>query len=187
VRRDDWLAHQLPVGMTDDEFLMRFLSIFQTVADTVLHQVDTLPHAFDPAVAPDGMVRLLGRWIGLDWVDPSLPDELQRRTVQEYGRLLQWRGTRRGLRLLLELISGEPAVVEDSGGVYPEGESPGRPAHVRIAVRSTGWADPHDLVRIVRSELPATCTFELRVGDRTIWPVEDDPGEGTRAVVEERV
>jgi len=124
VRRDDWLAHQLPVGMVEDPFLARFVALLQGVADTVLHQVDSLPHLFDPAVAPDAMVRTMGRWIGIDWVDPSLPDELQRRIVREYGRLLGWRGTKRGLEQLLELISGAPATVTDTGGVFAEGEAP---------------------------------------------------------------
>ena len=170
MRRNDWLAHQLPVGMTDDDFLMRFLGIFQSVTDTVLHHVDTLPHMFDPTVAPDAMVRLMGSWLGVDWIDSSLDDELQRRIVLEYSDLLRWRGTAFGLQRLLEVISGGPATVEDSGGVYPEGESPDRPAHVRLAVESSGWASPVDLLTIVRAELPASVTFELRVGDTTIWP-----------------
>jgi phage tail-like protein len=173
MRRDDWLAHQLPVGMTEDDFLMRFLGIFQTVADTVLHRVDTLPHAFDPTVAPDGLVRLMGSWLGVDWIDSTLDDALQRRIVLEYAELVRWRGTAHGLRRLLEVISGGPAFVEDSGGVYPEGESPSRPPHVRIAVESSGWASPADLLAIVRSELPASVTFELRVGQTVVWPPTD--------------
>jgi phage tail-like protein len=170
MRRSDWLAHQLPVGMTDDDFLMRFLGIFQSVADTVLHRVDTLHHTFDPTVAPDGMVRLMGSWLGVEWIDSTLEDELQRRIVLEYADLLRWRGTAYGLRRLLEVISGGPAVVDDSGGVYPEGESPQRPAHVRLAVESSGWASPNDLLTIVRAELPASVTFELRIADTTVWP-----------------
>ncbi len=173
MRRSDWLSHQLPVGMTDDDFLMRFLGIFQTVADTVLHRIDTLPHAFDPTVAPDGMVRLMGSWLGVEWIDSTLDDELQRRIVLEYADLLRWRGTAHGLQRLLEVISDGAAVVEDSGGGYPEGESPQRPAHVRLAVESSGWASPGALLAIVRAELPASVTFELRIGDTTIWPTTD--------------
>ena len=134
--------HQLPVGMTDDDFLMRFLGIFQTVADTVLHRVDTLPHTFDPTVAPDAMVRLMGSWLGVEWIDSTLDDELQRRIVLEYADLLRWRGTALGLRRLLEVISGGPAIVEDSGGVYPEGESPAatRPCAARRRVVRAGRA-----------------------------------------------
>ncbi len=178
MRRDDWLLQQLPVGMVEDDFLARFLMIFQTIADTELHQLDTIGHMFDPTVAPDAMVRTLGAWIGIDWIDSSLPDELQRRIVQEYSSLVQWRGTARGLRQLLELISLEPAVVQDSGGVYLENDSPPQPPHVKLYVASTGWATEKDLIRIVRNELPASVTFELHAGSRRIWPPEPDSGGG---------
>lgn len=186
MRRRDWLVQQLPVGMTEDEFLVRFLTIFQDVADTVVHQVDTLPHMFDPAVAPDAMVRLMGAWIGIDWIDSSLPDLLQRRIVTEYADLLRWRGTARGLRLLLELITDGPAVVTDSGGVFEAGAAPRMAPHVRMEVESTGWATDLDLLRIVRAEVPAWITFQLVVGGRTIWPPtpSDPPGEATHELQE---
>jgi phage tail-like protein len=178
MRRDDWLVHQLPVGMVEDNFLVRFVSMFQEVADTVVGQIDNLPHMFDVTVAPPAMVRALGRWVGLDWVDPSLPDGLQRRIVSEYFSMLRWRGTRRGMTQLLELISDAPAVVEESGGLFVEGECPADVGHVVLRVESSGWATNEDLLRIVRAELPASVTFELFVGHQRIWPStpEDDTG-----------
>jgi phage tail-like protein len=184
MRRSDWLSHQLPVGMLDDEFLVRFLGIFQDVADTVVHQIDTLPHMFDPTVAPETMVRAMGHWIGIDWVDSSLPDPLQRRIVREYSSLIKWRGTKRGMRQLLEVISGERAIVTDSGGVYAEGDAPRDAAHVRLEVRSSGWATESDLLRIVRSEVPASVTFELVVDGRTIWPTQPSGGAATTEMQE---
>jgi phage tail-like protein len=181
MRRDDWLSHQLPVGMTDDDFLMRFLKIFQTVSDTVFHQVDTLPYMFDPAVAPDEMVRLMSRWLGLELVDSSLDDALQREVVMEYSKLLKWRGTRRGMQHMLEVITSGEVTVDDSGGVYPEGDAPRTAPHVRIAVEGTGWATEEDLLVMIRTELPASVTFELRIGDDLVWPV-DAPGRELLAV-----
>jgi phage tail-like protein len=187
MRRKDWLAQQLPMGMVEDEFLVRFLSIFQDVADTLFHQIDNLPHAFDSTVAPLDMVRTLGRWIGLDWVDPSLPDELQRRVVREYFSIVQWRGTRRGMLQLLEVVSGAAAVVEDRGGVFAEGEAPRDAAHVVLRVESSGWATDHDLLRIVRAELPAAVTFELHVGPRQVWPVVFAPPTGQATALYEEI
>lgn len=184
MRRADWLVHQLPMGMMEDDFLRRFVSIFQELGDTVLDQIDNLPHLFDVTVAPAGIVRALGRWVGLDWVDPSLPDALQRRIVGEYFSLLQWRGTRRGMEQLLELISGWPAIVEDNGGIFPEGESPADSAHVRLFVESSGWATEADLLRIVRAELPASVTFELYVGGVRIWPPAAEGDTGVPALQE---
>jgi phage tail-like protein len=186
VRREDWLVHQLPVGMIEDDFLVRFVSIFQELADTVVGQIDNLPHMFDVTVAPPAMVRALGRWIGLDWVDPSLPDALQRRIVTEYFSMLRWRGTQRGMRQLLELISEAPAVVEETGGLYLEGECPADAGHVVLRVESSGWATDDDLLRIVRAELPASVTFELLVGGRRIWPPTPE-GEALVPVLEEAV
>lgn len=183
MRRDDWLLHQLPVGMVEDDFLARFLMIFQTIADTEMHQIDALPHMFDSYVAPDNMVRALGAWIGIDWIDSSLPDDLQRRIVREYSSLVQWRGTSRGLRQLLELISLEPAVVHDSGGVFLENDAPSQPPQVKLYVASSGWATEADLLRIVRAELPASVTFELHVGARQIWPPQPGSGGGNEVPV----
>jgi phage tail-like protein len=179
MRRDDWLTHLLPVGMAEDDFLFRFVSIFQRVADTVVHQIDTLPHTFDPTVAPEPMVRLMGAWMGVEWIDSSLEVRLQRAIVTEYSQIIRWRGTKLGVRRLLELLSGGGAVtVSDSGGVWPEGESPHGAAHVRIDLESTGWLSDGDLVRIVRAELPATASFDLWVAGVRVYPT-DDPRAGT--------
>lgn len=175
MRRDDWLTHQLPVGMAEDEFLMRFMTIFQRVSDTVVHQIDTLSHMFDPTVAPDPMVRLMAEWLGVDWVDSSLDERLQREIVLQYSQLIQWRGTKRGLRQLLTLLSGGGTVeVRDTGGVFAEGEAPGGAAHVRLDMESAGWNRVDDLIRIVRDELPASVGFDLWIAGERVWPRDDD-------------
>jgi len=168
-RRDDWLVHQLPVGMTDDDFFVRFVRIFQAVADSVLHHVDNMPHLFDVNVAPDPLVRTIGAWMGVDWIDPSLPDHLQRRIVREYSAGLMWRGTKTGLIRLLELICEGEVTVEDSGGVFTD-DVPATAPFVRMIVPAPTWTTEADLLRIVRSELPASVTFELIVDGRLVFP-----------------
>lgn len=174
MRRDDWLLHQLPVGMTDDDFFVRFVTIFQRVADTVVQQVDGVAHAFDPTVAPDNMVRLMAEWFGVDWVDSSLDVRLQREIVMRYAELIPWRGTRRGMVELLELLTGADVEVRDTGGVFAEGEAPQDPPHVRIDVQSLGWNNRKDFAQIVRDELPATVTFTVWMAGSQIWPAADD-------------
>jgi phage tail-like protein len=174
MRRDDWLLHQLPVGMTEDDFLVRFVTIFQRVADTVVHQVDGVEHAFDPTVAPDNMVRLMAEWFGVDWVDSSLDVRLQREIVMRYAELIPWRGTRRGMVELLELLTRADVEVRDTGGVFAEGEAPQDPPHVRIDVQSLGWNNRKDFAQIVRDELPATVTFTVWMAGVRIWPAEDN-------------
>lgn len=170
MRRADWLVQQLPVGMTEDDFFVRFVSIFQEIAGTVLDEVDTLPHLFDTAVAPDSQVRAIGSWVGLDWVDPTLPDAAQRRLVRGYCAGLPWRGTALGLSRLLTLITGSTPEIEDSGGVFLEDEAPEAWPHVSIRLPSAGRATVNDLCRIIRQELPATVTFDLEIDGTLVHP-----------------
>ncbi len=177
TRRSDWLLNQLPMGMLEDDFFTRFVAIFQDVATTMLEGVDNLDNIVDVTVAPEPVVRWLGSWLGVASIDSSLPHELQRRIVRESAKILAWRGTRRGLEGFLGLVSGGPVSVEESGGVFPEGEAPRLPPHVRMQVESTGWVAEEDFVALVADELPAHVTFELFVGERQLWPPAGAPTE----------
>ena len=174
-RRSDWLVNQLPVGMVDDPadaFFLNFVRIFQTVATTIVEGVDNLEHIIDVTVAPTPMVRWLGTWLGVDDVDSSLSHEVQRRIVARSSHVLAWRGTRRGLVDFLELISGAPAEVTDTGGVFAEGQAPFVVPTVWIRVASSGWVPEEDFVVLVRRELPANVACEIHIGDRRLWPVD---------------
>lgn len=175
--RGDWLVRQLPVGMMQDTFLVRFVTLFQQLANGLLDHLDDMPHLGDVTVTPDPMVRYLGSWVGLDWVDPLLDQRRQREIVRGYSHDLMWRGTRRGLQRLLVLITGDDhATVTDSGGVYLYGEAHDTTPHVRMEVATLGtWATESDLLSIVRSELPASVTFDLFVGGRLIDQLQVSP------------
>ncbi len=167
------------MGMMEDDFFVRFTSMFQELATTLLDGVDNIPNAVDVTVAPPPLVRWLGSWIGVDNIDSSLPVEVQRRIVQESAQILSWRGTRRGLVQFLELVTGGPVEVEDSGGVFVAGEGGYRAPHVRMRVQSTGWVSEYDFVAVVEDELPANVTFELFLGDRRLWPAPSPFEAGT--------
>lgn len=177
-RSPQWLLNQLPVGMLDSDFFVRFVSIFQDVGATLLEDADNIEYLADVTVAPDSMVRWLGSWIGTETIDPSLDDGVQRRIVAGASTTLTWRGTVRGLQRFLELTSGGPAEVTDGGGVWREGEAPADTAWVRMKVESTGWMPEHDFISLVRDEVPAHVHAELYVGDRRVWPAagEGEPG-----------
>jgi phage tail-like protein len=169
ARSPQWMLEQLPVGMLDSEFVVRFVSIFQELATSLLQDADNVDNVVDLSVAPDTMVRWLGSWIASGSIDPSLPHELQRRIVKSAAHTLTWRGTTRGLQLFLELTSGGAADVRDGGGVWRANDAPEDTAWVRMAVQSTGWMPEADFVALVRDEVPAHVRAELYVGDRCIW------------------
>lgn len=176
ARPDDWLVNQLPMGMLEDDFFVRFVRIFQAVATTVLEGVDNLDNILDLTVTPDPVVRWLGSWIDVEDIDSSLDHELQRRIVRESGRMLAWRGTRRGVEALVELVSGAPATVEDSGGIFAEGTADHRHPFVRIDAASTGWLPDDAFVAVIGRELPANVEYAVFVDGRRLWPPpEPDP------------
>ncbi len=170
TRRDSWLVGQLPMGMLDDNFFLRFVSMFEEEATTLLEGVDNIPHVIDPTVAPPPMVRLLGSWIGLASVDSSLDENLQRHLVQAGSQCLAWRGTRFGLQRFLEVVTGGPVEVQESGAVRRAlGEAAPEP-FVSMRVTGTGQMSVREFVSVVGDELPANARFEIWVGDRRVWP-----------------
>ena len=160
------------MGMLDDELFVRFVSIFQEVATTLLEDADNVPNVVDPTVAPVPALSWLASWLGVTWIEPSLPDDLQRRLVRECGKALAWRGTRRGLEILLEAVTGAEVLVEESGGIRratdPAAPAPG--PSVRVSVQSTGWMSDDDFVELVTDEVPANVRCEIVVDGRQIWP-----------------
>jgi phage tail-like protein len=161
------------MGMLDDDFFVRFVSIFQESATDLLEGADNVENLVDVSVAPEAMVRYLGSWLGIDSIDASLPPDLQRRIVRETGQILAWRGTKRGLLQFLELVSDGPVEIEESGGIFGEGEAGLRPPFVKMKVDSTGWATEKDFIALVRDEIPANVSFELFIRNRRVWPAQD--------------
>jgi phage tail-like protein len=169
-RREDWLLAQLPLAMTNEDFFSRFVGIFQELSNSFLDNADNIEHIVDPRVAPLPVVPWLGSWIGVEAIDRSLPDALQRRIVRQSAKILAWRGTMRGLAGFLELLTGAEADIEETGGVWRESEGPVGPPLVRVRARSTGWVSDDDFVKLVKAELPAHVALELYVGPRRLWP-----------------
>ncbi|GAB2460647.1 phage tail protein [Jatrophihabitans fulvus] len=173
-RSESWMLDQLPVGMLDSDFFVRFVRIFQDLGSTLLEDADNVDNILDVAVAPDALVRYLGSWIGSASVDPELPVELQRRIVRSAAETLTWRGTPQGLARFLELASGGPVSVRDGGGVWVDGDAPDNTAWVVMSVRSTGWMPEKDFVELVRDEVPAHVRAVLYVGERIVWRSNED-------------
>lgn len=181
-RRSDWLVDQLPMALRADPFLCSFLGIFQEVADGVQVHAHALVDIVDVNVTPPEMVRWMGTWLGVDCVDPSMPDELQRRLVRGIGRLAPWRGTKRGLQALLELVTAAPVTVVDTGRVVVAGEAVLEHPFVWVDVQDAAGCTDEYLTALVAAELPPDVGFALRVGSRSVIG-DADGGDSRQADV----
>lgn len=162
------------MAMAEDAFIPRFLMAFEDIVDSLEGHIETRPYILDPTVSPLSMVRWVAKWVGFE-ISPSLPPGRQRRLIQAAGKVVRWRGTRRGLEELLEAFTDGDATVEDHGGVYRESEAPPRNVRVSVHLTEAGSLDDAQLVSLVRDQLPADALIELTVGDRRVE--EADPDE----------
>lgn len=174
ARHPRWLVDQLPVGMVQSDFFVRFVGLFQEMSSTLLDDADLVEHIADVTVTPVPMLQYLAGWVGVESVDKSLPEDLQRTIVRSSSRSLAHRGTVAGLRGFVEMLSGGPAEVVDGGGIWPEGEAPNDVAWVTITVAGTGHLSEDEFVALVRDEVPAHVRVELWVGTRRVLSTMED-------------
>lgn len=158
---------QLPAHFAADEFLRRYMLIFEKLSAGVRAHGDSIEYLLDPRVAPPGFVRWLGAWLGV-LVEPSLPEDHQRRIVREAAALFGKRGTPAGLTGVLSALTGGDATVDDEGGIFAEGESTRNTKHVIIKLETAGKYRRDHLQQVTEGELPADVTYELWIGDELI-------------------
>ncbi|HEV7862345.1 MAG TPA: phage tail protein [Acidimicrobiia bacterium] len=164
-----WLIDSLPVCFAGDPFLRRFLGIFQELADDLRSAIDGIEHAVDADVAPPDFVRWLGGWLGVESLDPSLPELRQRELVSGFGPLLPQRGTAGGLAGAVELVTGERPLVRDPGAVVRDSDGLKPPEPVAVWLKSTGRVSEEDVVAVIRDWIPASATVALHIGgDRRV-------------------
>jgi phage tail-like protein len=129
----------LPAIYQEDEFAMRFVAGLDDVLAPVLLALDCIVDYFDPALTPTDFLEWLASWVGIE-VDESWATERRRAAVATAVEMYRLRGTIRGLKANLEVLSGGQVEITDSGGVAwstsPMGELPGQDSP-RLAVRVT--------------------------------------------------
>lgn len=93
----------LPSVMQGDGTLRKLLGVYQSLYMDLNRALSAFPERLDP-LGPDPLPEL-HRWLGASsWMGLGLPDQALLATAAELNRL---RGTRKGLLLLAELVTGQ--------------------------------------------------------------------------------
>ena len=163
-----WLVDQLPGCFAGDDFLRRFVGLFQEVADGLRRRIDGVEHTADVSVAPPVFVRWMGTWLGVTGIDPSLPVGRQRALVSGFGSLLVRRGTAGGLQQALELVTGQSVRVRDPGTIVRDGDPAPPAGPVRVELSGTGPASQADVLAVIEDWLPAQAAVQLWIGGRRV-------------------
>lgn len=188
-----YFIHYLP-PIYQDEFMARFLAIFETIFMPIMWQIDNFDLFLSPLTAPPTFVPWLASWLGMPW-DERLPEASRKRLLSKMIELYQWRGTKRGLQRYLQLcfglaesevedrieifekpigsfIAGEDAELGDRLVVGDPNEDTNRfTVTLRLASEHAQFGE--GLIReIIDQWKPAHTTYDLRVYRALDEPVE---------------
>jgi phage tail-like protein len=94
------------------EFLVRLLSLFESLFSGVEREIDSLAALFDPQATPKPFLSWLAGCMGLD-LDDNWDEQKQRQIIARIFELSGLRGTPAGLRESLRLFAGVEATIEE--------------------------------------------------------------------------
>lgn len=107
-----WLKY-LPSIYSDDEFVGRFLLIFESMMAPITWHIDNFDLYLSPNVAGGEWLQWMASWFDVLLV-PELPIARQRTILEQMGWLFLRRGTVSGIQRLLELYFGVSVeIIED--------------------------------------------------------------------------
>src|SRR6476620_10749845 len=115
--RHSELLRFLPGMYASDDFLGRFLCIFEDTLKPLMHMTDSLHYYFNPLTTPPEMVSWLATWVNLV-LDESWSLEQRRILIRSAVDLYSRRGTKRGMMEYLKLYTGiVPEITEYVDGM----------------------------------------------------------------------
>jgi phage tail-like protein len=112
--RDTWLPYLPPIYQEDPasrEFLIRLLSLFDSLFEDVEGRVARLDELFDATAVPAALLGWLAGWLAVELPD-VLPEAEKRRAVAEAFERSGRRGTARGLAEALRSVAAEARLRE---------------------------------------------------------------------------
>jgi phage tail-like protein len=145
----------LPVIYQANEFLGRFLLLFEAIWEPLEQRQDHIDMYFDPRTCPPAFLSWLAGWLDVDG-QARWPESRLRRLLAEAMDLYRWRGTRYGLTRMLELCTGLSAAIT---------EDPAVPFQFRITVRlpSDGSVGTPAIEQLLQAHKPAHAGYILEV------------------------
>jgi phage tail-like protein len=162
VDRSTYLKY-LPALYSGDEFMGRFLLIFESILGPIERTVDNLPYYFDARMTPPEVLPWLASWIGLV-LDERWPEVRRRELIRAAVELYQWRGTRRGLLEFLRLYTGHtPEITETGVGRANVTDEQAFRFKVRLRVPNPAELDRAVIEAIIDAEKPAHVGYTLEI------------------------
>jgi phage tail-like protein len=146
----------LPAIFHDDDFLARFLQLFEGVWEPLEQRQDHIDVYFDAATCPAEWLPWMASWFGIV-LENHWPEARKRALLARVIDVYRWRGTAYGLERVIEACLGarpEITVTVDNPHVF------------RVTVRPPSGADAHferDLNELIAVHKPAHTGYRLEI------------------------
>jgi phage tail-like protein len=149
----NWLKY-LPAIYGDDDFIGRYLLIFESILSPISWIVDNYDMFMSPEVAPPEWLQWMGSWFDV-MIVPELPIARQRAIVEQLGWLFFRRGTKVGLERLLTLYFGVKPEIEEKGDCH---------FNVKLYLSESNVKLEKDIVdRLIMAHKPAHASYTLEI------------------------
>lgn len=148
-----WLQY-LPSIYADDEFMGRYLLIFESIYNPIIWMIDNFDLYLSPDIAPPAWLQWMASWFDMLLL-PELPIDRQREIMRQIGWLFMRRGTPSGLQRLLELYFGvQPEIIENEVCHFV----------VRLPLSQTQTSLGAEVAnRLIDSQKPAFASYTLEI------------------------
>ena len=105
VKADASYMSFLPEIYSYDDFMNRFLMMFESFWKPISQQISMGETYYDPDLTPDVFLNWLASWVGMQ-IDETFPRERVRDLIKNAIPFSRTRGTSESLRFFLEMYSG---------------------------------------------------------------------------------
>jgi len=153
-RRHSKYLNYLPSIFAENDFLGRYLLIFESIWEPIEQRQDHMAMYFDPATCPEPLLNWLAGWFDMR-TDRHWPESRVRGLVDQMTELYRYRGTRYGLAKMIEIWTGvTPEITEDAREPFV--------FHVRL--RAAGAEiDRAAVEELLNTHKPAASGFVLEI------------------------
>jgi len=104
----DHMRDYLPAIYHNDDFTLRFLSVFNSMMQDMEDAVEALPRQLDAENAPEGMLERLAEWICVEPGEGGVRERM-RTALKDYETMYTPEGVKRSVR---RLTGKEPLIIE---------------------------------------------------------------------------
>jgi phage tail-like protein len=111
VREQSAYLKYLPALYAQDDFMGRFLMLFESFWRPIEQQIDHIHHYLDPELTPARFLPWLASWFKLSVESDEWTEAKQRRLLASIIWLYRKRGTTHALREYLEILTGHPVEI----------------------------------------------------------------------------